>query len=73
MANQSSADAGNSKVQAPSAKNHLFKLNIDCLDKIFDYLSVKELHSVGQTCKTLNVSIKHLLNSIPYPLFFLLT
>lgn len=53
MADKSSDAAGSSKVPAPSAKNHLFKLNIDCLDKIFDYLSVKDLHSIGQTCKTL--------------------
>lgn len=44
-------EAGDSK--APPGKNHLFKLNIDCLDKIFDYLSVKDLHSFGQTCKTI--------------------
>lgn len=50
-ASQSQDDAGNTNVQ--SAKNHMFKLNIDCLDKIFDYLSVKELHSIGQTCKVL--------------------
>lgn len=53
MATQSSHDAGSSKAPAPSAKNHLFKLNIDCLDKIFDYSSLKDLHSIGQTCKAL--------------------
>lgn len=31
----------------------IFKLNIDCLDKIFDYLSVSDLHSFGQTCKAM--------------------
>lgn len=52
-ASQSRDDAGSGKVQSSSAKNHLFKLNIDCLDRIFDYLSVKDLHSIGQTCKAL--------------------
>lgn len=32
---------------------HLFKLNVDCLDKMFDYLSMKDLHSFGQTCKAM--------------------
>lgn len=53
MANQGSDGAGSSKAQAVPGKNYFFKLNIDCLNEIFDYLSVKELHAVGQTCKTL--------------------
>lgn len=32
----------------------IFKLNIDCFDEIFDYLSLKDLHSFGQTCKRMN-------------------
>lgn len=52
-ATQSPGDAGNNKVQLSSAKTHIFKLNIDCLDRIFDYLSVKDLHSFGQTCKAI--------------------
>lgn len=31
----------------------VFKLNVDCLDKIFDYLSLKDLHSIGGTCKAM--------------------
>lgn len=31
----------------------LFKLDIDCLGEIFEYLSMKDLHSLGQTCKTM--------------------
>lgn len=50
---QSRDDTEIGKVQLSPAKNHLFKLNIDCLDRIFDYLSVKDLHSIGQTCKAL--------------------
>lgn len=30
---------------------HIFKLNVDCIDKIFDYLSAKDLHLIGQTCR----------------------
>lgn len=32
---------------------NLFKLDIDCFDEIFDYLSLKDLHSFGQTCKAM--------------------
>ncbi|XP_031634227.1 uncharacterized protein LOC116347672 [Contarinia nasturtii] len=32
----------------------IFKLNIDCFDEIFEYLSMKDLHSFGQTCKRMN-------------------
>lgn len=31
----------------------IFRLNNDCFDKIFDYLSLKSLHSLGETCKDL--------------------
>lgn len=31
----------------------LFKLTIDCFDEIFDYLSLKDLYSFGETCKTM--------------------
>lgn len=31
----------------------IFKLDIDCFDEIFEYLSMKELHALGQTCKTM--------------------
>ncbi|XP_055303092.1 uncharacterized protein LOC129568813 [Sitodiplosis mosellana] len=31
----------------------IFKLTIDCFDEIFEYLSMKDLHSLGQTCKTM--------------------
>lgn len=30
-----------------------FKLNTDCSDEIFEYSCIKDLHSFGQTCKTL--------------------
>lgn len=32
---------------------NIFKLNTDCFDLIFDYLSMKDLHSFGLTCKAL--------------------
>lgn len=31
----------------------IFKLNIDCFDEIFEYLSLRDLHSFGKTCKTM--------------------
>lgn len=31
----------------------IFALNADCFEEIFDNLSLKDLHSFGQTCKTL--------------------
>lgn len=31
----------------------IFKLNIDCFDEIFDYLSLKYLHSFGQSCRAM--------------------
>lgn len=35
------------------AQSPIFKLNIDCLDKIFDYLSFHDVNSIGQACKPL--------------------
>ncbi|XP_031634261.1 uncharacterized protein LOC116347697 [Contarinia nasturtii] len=32
----------------------IFKLNIDCLEEIFEYLNVKDLHSFGKTCRRMN-------------------
>ncbi|XP_055297718.1 uncharacterized protein LOC129566123 [Sitodiplosis mosellana] len=29
----------------------IFKLNVDCFEKVFEYLSIKDLHTFGQTCK----------------------
>lgn len=29
----------------------IFKLNIDCMDEIFEYLPLKDLHTLGETCK----------------------
>lgn len=29
----------------------IFKLDVDCCEEIFEYLSIKDLHSFGQTCK----------------------
>lgn len=29
----------------------MFNLNFDCFEELFDYLSLKDLHSLGQTCK----------------------
>lgn len=40
--------AGSSRQPMPS----IFKLTVDCCDEIFEYLSLKDLHTFGQTCKT---------------------
>lgn len=32
----------------------IFKLNIDCCEELFEYLSLEDLHSLGQTCKKMN-------------------
>ncbi|XP_055306450.1 uncharacterized protein LOC129570761 [Sitodiplosis mosellana] len=45
-----------SAITRPSNKESspkIFKLTIDCFDEIFEYLSLKDLHSFGQTCKTM--------------------
>lgn len=31
----------------------IFKLNRHCLDELFDYLSLRDLHSLAQTCKSM--------------------
>lgn len=33
----------------------IFKLTIDCFDEIFDYLSLQDLSSFGQTCKAMQI------------------
>lgn len=35
----------------PNEQSELFKLNIDCLEELFEFLSLKDLHCLGQTCK----------------------
>ncbi|XP_055303332.1 uncharacterized protein LOC129568996 [Sitodiplosis mosellana] len=35
------------------SRSQIFKLTIDCFEEIFEYLSMKDLHSFGQTCKTI--------------------
>lgn len=32
---------------------HISQLNVDCLEEICEYLSMKDLHSFGQTCKAM--------------------
>lgn len=53
MAESDTVKASTSNATAHVETPRIFKLNIDCLDKIFDYLSAKDLHSIGQTCKAL--------------------
>lgn len=44
------AIAGPSNIDSTPA---IFKLTIDCFDDLFDYLSLKDLSSIGQTCKAM--------------------
>lgn len=43
------------KRRSPETKQpKIFHLNIDCFDEIFEYLTVDDLYSFGQTCKRMN-------------------
>lgn len=45
----------------------IFKLTVDCCDEIFDYLSLVDLHSFGQTCKAMqNVSGEYFKQNYAY-------
>lgn len=44
------SSSGN-ELSSETASTTIFTLNIDCFDMIFDYLSMKDIHSFGQTCK----------------------
>lgn len=33
----------------------IFKLNTDCTDEVFDLLTLKDIHSMGETCKTMQL------------------
>lgn len=35
-------------------RHDILKLNDDCCEEIFEYLSIKDLYSFGQTCKRMN-------------------
>ncbi|XP_055299122.1 uncharacterized protein LOC129566853 isoform X1 [Sitodiplosis mosellana] len=44
-------------VAAPVAQENrsgIFKLDVDCCEEIFEWLSIKDLYSFGQTCKRMN-------------------
>lgn len=38
----------------------IFKLDIDCFEEVFDYLNLKDLLSVGKTCKRLQKVAIHI-------------
>lgn len=46
------SSSGN-ELSSDAASAAIFTLNIDCFDMIFDYLSMKDIHSFGQTCKAM--------------------
>ena len=43
-----------SAVQVQANPPDIFKLDVDCCEEIFEWLSIKDLHSFGQTCKRMN-------------------
>lgn len=45
--------SGNELPSESAAAAAIFTLNIDCFDMIFDYLSMKDIHSFGQTSKAM--------------------
>lgn len=54
--NSLNEEKSKSLIPIPSSKDQtpkIFKLNADCLDEIFEYLSLKDLHSFGQTCRAM--------------------
>ena len=38
----------------------IFKLNAICCDDLFEWLSLEDLHSLGQTCKRMQLSLIHI-------------
>lgn len=48
------SDSKSQITSATKASNpKIFKLNADCLDEIFEYLTLKDIHSFGQTCRAM--------------------
>lgn len=49
--NQVPVDVANPLISLPSSS--IFKLDADCWNEVFDWLPVDDVHSFGQTCKSL--------------------
>lgn len=49
--NRAQSGTGNAILSNSTAK--IFKLNLDCFDELFDYLSLGEIYQIGHTCKTM--------------------
>ncbi|XP_055303129.1 uncharacterized protein LOC129568836 isoform X2 [Sitodiplosis mosellana] len=41
------------QITAVKQSSPIFKLTVDCCDEIFEYLSLKDLHSFGHTCRAM--------------------
>lgn len=63
--NEEAEDSGPTKRHRPQSAD-ILKLHIGCLEEVFDYLSVKDLVSVGQTCKRLNRVVGYIIGQ-KYP------
>lgn len=57
--NKNDENSNGMPVAGPSNQNQhllsspIFKLDVHCFDEIFEYLSLRDLHSLGQTCKSI--------------------
>lgn len=43
----------NQSINSHKETPRIFKLNIDCMDEIFEYLTSQDMLNLGQTCKTM--------------------
>lgn len=53
MCNSENKNTANLPLLEPTSKTTIFNLTTDCCDEIFDYLTTKDLHSIGSTCKAM--------------------
>lgn len=54
---QMPVDDGQMLVAAPAVQENacdIFKLDVDCCEELFEWLSIEDLHSLGQTCKRMH-------------------
>lgn len=57
-----SVDAPNQEDQERSPD--IFKLNINCFEDLFEYLSLQDVIAIGQTCKRLNLVAAYIIQQL---------
>lgn len=57
QANEANEQQDNMDTEKPPPQ--IFNLIVDCFEKVFDYLSIKDLHSFGQTCTRMQHVVGH--------------